>query len=305
MSERTKSSTAAAPVTTMLTPDERMRVDAAGSGVFAATHRSSVDDILRDLRLCRARAVVLSTAVCRHAPDITRVARVVREFPQVPTVALLSEVDRGTARAVLTLGQCGIRTLVDVREPTGWRELRNLLAREQGADLQQVAVANVLGDLHGARPGVRRFMEALFEVAGRAGTVSDIAARLQVLPSTLMSRFFRAAVPAPRRMLTYARLVFAARLFENPGLSISRVAAQMDYSSSQSFGRHLRHAVALTAQQFRDRYDSRGMLQRMRDDLVAPYRVQWMSFDPIVTRRRSPGWRSQPGAGGPPPPPPG
>ena len=58
------------------------------------------------------RQVVVSTAFCREVPDISRVARVVREFPQVPTVALLSQVDRGTARAVLTLGQCGIRTLV-------------------------------------------------------------------------------------------------------------------------------------------------------------------------------------------------
>jgi AraC-like DNA-binding protein len=272
----------------MLTPDEQMRVDAAGSGVFATTHRTSVDDVLRDLRQCRARAVVLSTAFCREVPDITRVARVVREFPQVPTVALLSQVDRGTARAVLTLGQCGIRTLVDVREPTGWRELRNLLAREQSSDLQQVAIAHVLGELPGVRTGVRRFAEVLFEVAARAGSVGDLALVLQLLPSTMMSRFFRAALPPPRRLLTFARLVFAARWFENPGLSISRVATQMDYSSAQSFGRHMRQALDCTAQQFRDRYDARGMLQRFCDDLVVPYRAQWLAFDPLVSRRRPP-----------------
>ncbi|MBK8247036.1 MAG: hypothetical protein IPK85_06525 [Gemmatimonadetes bacterium] len=290
-----------AAITTMLTPDEQMRVDAAGSGVFATTHRSSVDDVLRDLRLCRARAVVVSTAFCREVPDISRVARVVREFPQVPTVALLSQVDRGTARAVLTLGQCGIRTLVDVREPTGWRELRSLLARERSTDLQHLAVAHLLGEMPAARPGMRRFAEVLFERAARPGGVSDLADALQVLPSTMMSRFFRAALPPPRRLLTYARLVFAAHWFENPGLSISRVASQMDYSSAQSFGRHLRHALGLTAQQFRDRYDARGMLQRLSDDLVVPYRHAWASFDPLVNRRRSPCVR--PGEGARPPQP--
>ena len=292
--------TSMSAITTMLTPDEQLRVDAAGTGVFASTHRTSVDDVLRDLRQCRARAVVLSTAWCREVPDISRVARVVREFPQVPTVALLSQVDRGTARAVLTLGQCGIRTLVDVREPTGWRELRNLLAREQSTDLQQVAIAHVLGELPGARPGMRRFAQVLFELAARTGGVSDLAEAMHVLPSTLMSRFFRAELPPPRRMLTYARLVFAAHWFENPGLSISRVATQMDYSSAQSFGRHLRHALNLTAQQFRDRYDARGMLQRLTDDLLVPFRATWVAFDPLVNRRRSPMIRL--GAGAPQPP---
>lgn len=272
-------------ISTMLTPEEQMRVDAAGGDLFESRHRASVDDVLSDLRQCRARAVVVSTAFCRQAVDITRVARVVREFPQVPTVALLSQLDRGTVRAVLTLGQCGIRTLVDVREPTGWRELRHLLAREQTADLQEVAIGQVLGDLPGLSPGTRRYFETLFRIASRAGALGDIATALQVLPSTLMSRFFRAQLPPPRRALAYARLVFAARLFENPGLSIARVAAELDYSSSQSFGRHVRHTLSITAQQFRDRYDSRGMLQRLRDDIIAPHRQRWLAFDPLASGR--------------------
>jgi AraC-like DNA-binding protein len=154
--------------------------------------------------------------------------------------------------------------------------------------LQQVAIAHVLGELPGVRTGVRRFAEVLFEVAARAGSVADLSLVLQLLPSTMMSRFFRAALPPPRRLLTYARLVFAARWFENPGLSISRVATQMDYSSAQSFGRHMRQALDCTAQQFRDRYDARGMLQRLCDDLVIPYRGQWLAFDPLVSRRRPP-----------------
>src|SRR5688572_9651561 len=98
------------PITTMLTPEEQARLNTAGVGLFELTHRGSVDEVLRDLRQLRARAVVVSTAFCQYADDMTRVARVVREFPQVPTVALISRLDRGTARAVLTLGQCGLRT---------------------------------------------------------------------------------------------------------------------------------------------------------------------------------------------------
>ncbi|MCC6318155.1 MAG: helix-turn-helix domain-containing protein [Gemmatimonadaceae bacterium] len=274
----------------MLTRDEQLRLDAAGTGLFQVTHRECVEDVLRDLRQLRARAVVVSTAFCQYTEDMTRVARVVREFPQVPTVALISQLDRGTARAVLTLGQCGIRTLIDVREPSGWRELRNLLLSEHSSELRQLAVAHVAADLISAPAGARRFFEVLFAVAPRTGTIRELASGLQVLPSTLMSRFFRAQLPPPKRILAYARLIFAARLFENPGLSMSTVAIRLDYSSSQSFGRHIRTTLGLTGRQFRDHYDGRGMLQRFRDDLIARYRQQWLTFDPMATGRGA--WRT-------------
>jgi AraC-like DNA-binding protein len=210
---------------------------------------------------------------------------VVREFPQVPAVALLSELDRGTARAVLTLGQCGIRTLVDVREAAGWKELRNLLLSEHASELRRRAVAVVSQDLHSAPPGAKRFFEVLFAVAPRTGTIRELASGLQVLPSTMMSRFFRAQLPAPKRYLSYARLVFAARMLENPGMSVGRVAAKLDYSSAQSFSRHIKTTIGVSATEFRQRYDADGMLQRFRDDLVLGYIGHWAAFDPLTVMK--------------------
>lgn len=270
------------PVATMLARDERDRVDAAGMGLFTAHHRESVDEVLRDLREQRVRAVLVSTAFCQCGEDVSRVARVVREFPQVPAVALLSQMDRGSARAVLTLGQCGIRTLVDVREPSGWRELRNLLMNEQSNELRKRAVALVAADLHGAPEGTQRFFEVLFAVAPRTGTIRTLANGLQILPSTLMSRFFRAQLPAPKRYLSYARLVFAARMLENPGIALGRAATKLDYSSAQSFSRHVRITLGMTASDFRLRFDGEGMLQRLRDDLIRPYAPVWRLFDPFI-----------------------
>lgn len=273
------------PITTMLTREERQRLDAAGTGLFLTTHRDTIDEVLRDLRNHQARAVIVSTAFCQYATEVTRVARVVREFPQIPTVALISQLDRGTARTVLTLGQCGIRTLVDIREPGGWHELRNLLLSEHSLELRQQAVVLISADLIEAPVGSRRYFEVLFAVAPRTGTIRELAAGLQVLPSTLMSRFFRAHLPPPKRFLAYARLMFAARMFENPGLSLASVAARLDYSSAQSFGRHIRSVLGLPALEFRETYDGAGMLQRLRDDLVLRYLSKWRSFDPLASGR--------------------
>jgi AraC-like DNA-binding protein len=266
-------------VTTMLDPGERARVDAAGVGLYRAFHRESLDDILRDLRERPIGAVLLSVTRCMER-DATRLATMVREFPRVPAVALLSQVEQQTPRAVLALGRSGVRTLVDVRQPTGWRELRTVLLEGRADDIQRLALAALATDLPDAHEECRRFFETLFR-PGSIATVRMLARALGVLPSTMMSRFFRARLPAPKRYLAMARLVRAARLLENAGLSVANVSNHLDYSSPQSFGRHVRTMLGLTAVEFRQRYDGEGMLRRFREDLVIPHASVLRRFTPL------------------------
>jgi AraC-like DNA-binding protein len=98
-----------------------------------------------------------------------------------------------------------------------------------------------------------------------------------------MSRFFRANLPAPKQYLAIARLAHAARLLENPGASISSVANSLEYSSPQSFGRHLQLFMQLTPGEFRRRYDGDGMLENFRQELVVPYKERLRIFDPLLS----------------------
>jgi AraC-like DNA-binding protein len=272
-------------VSTMLTPDERMRVDAAGLGWIRTYHRDSLDDLRRDLQNDRSCAVILSTAMCQGI-SVATMAKVVREFPRVPTVALLSQLDRSTVRTVLSLGQCGIRTLIDVREPSGWKELRTMLLSERGSTVQRMAMSRLSLDLDHATPGAQRFFETLFGIAGHTPTIRELARGLDVVPGTLMSRFFRANLPAPKQYLTLARLVYAARLFENPGVSITGVSNQLEYSSPQSFSRHVRSVLGMSPLQFRTRYDGDGMLDHFRECLVLRHLERWRQFDPLLEAPR-------------------
>jgi len=269
-----------APVTTILMPAERVRVDAAGEGHYTTLHRDSVDDVIRDLKEKRAAAVLVSVARC-GLRDATQVATLVREFPRVPTVALLSDLEANAPGAVLTLGRSGVQTLVDVRQPSGWRRLRDVLLADQSSDISRLALAQLSLDLTGAHPDCRQFFEMLFRLPSGVGTVRSLARYLGVIPSTLMSRFFRAKLPAPKRYLAMTRLIRAAQLFENPGLSVANVANRLDYSSPQSFGRHVRGLIHLTAVEFRQKYDGEGMLQRFREDLILPYLPCLRTFAPL------------------------
>jgi hypothetical protein len=85
-----------------------------------------------------------------------------------------------------------------------------------------------------------------------------------------------------------ARLVRAAQLFENPGLSVANVANRLDYSSPQSFGRHVRGLIQLTAVEFRQKYDGEGMLQRFRADLVLPFLPTLQNFSPLAVSLNRP-----------------
>src|SRR5258705_9049103 len=148
------------PITTLLTPAERQRVDAAGEGCYRTLHRDTVDDLIRDLKSRRVQAVLVSVS-CAGA-QAARVASLVREFPRVPAVAILTEFELKTPHAVLALGQSGIRRLVDVRHAVGWRELRGALMADTGDSGHRGMLGQLAVDLAGAPPDCWRFFETIF-----------------------------------------------------------------------------------------------------------------------------------------------
>lgn len=277
------------PVSTILTPGERLRVDAAAEGLYSAFHRESFDEVLDDLRERRAGAVLIS--ITRYGlQNSARMAAMVREFPRVPAMALLTETQYSTPENLFSLGQLGVRILIDARQPSGWQVLRDILAAEKASDLQRTALGQLSSDLSGAPADCWRFFELLFSHTPQIHTVRQLSRQMHILPSSLMSRFFRAHLPPPKKYLALARLIRAAKLFENPGLSVASVANYLDYSSPQSFGRHVRTMMKMSPVDFRETYDGTGMLQHFRNELVLPYAVILRSFHPA---EGSPGWMTR------------
>ncbi len=278
-----------APVVTVLDPDERVRVDAAGEGLYHTIHRETLADALDDLKHGSVGAVLLGVVRCGQQLD-RRIAAVVREYPSVPTVALLGA-QPPTAEALLRIGNAGITRLVDVRVPAGWSQLRRILATEAARSADRTALTRIREELAPVPDETWAFFEALFAASERNGTVQALAIQLQVLPSTLMSRFFRAKLPAPKRYLAYARLLRAARLFEDAGHSISDVANALEFSSPQAFGRHVQTYLGVSAGEFRRHYFEARMLERLLAELIRPHRSALREFRALALR---PGMRTIP-----------
>jgi AraC-like DNA-binding protein len=266
-------------VCTVLPPPERSRVDAAGDGCFATLHAGSLRDALRAARRRRVDALVLSVEACR-SDELHVVARFVREFPAIPAVALVSRHGRDMTDALLKLGATGVRAAVDCTDPAGWRRLRDLLGHPASPVTARI-LAHLVPALGDATEDVRVFFDTMARLAPVLPTVSGLARHLRLCPSTLMSRFYRANLPSPKAYLTGMRLVHAASLFSNPGLSVADVAYRLDYSSPQSFGRHLKAMLGTTAGEFRRRFPFDVALARYVDLLITPYRDILCAFYPL------------------------
>jgi len=270
-----------ATVATVLMPAERSRVEAALQGSFLTLHRNSLDDATREVRSRRVDAVFLSVHCCAEV-DLPHVARFVREFPHVPAVALVSHNDHETSERILQLGAQGVRAVVDVSVPSGWHRLRAVL-REPSSPVVAAVMAELDPDLRDAPPDCRLFFEVVVRRAPETKTVWQLADVLEAVPSSLMSRFHRAQLPSPKVYLAHARLLHAAHLFKGGGLSIADVAHRLDYSSPQSFGRHLRALLGVTAGEFRRRLPFEAAVRRFRLSFITPYRDRLLAFHPLGT----------------------
>ena len=271
----------AATVAAVLEPAGRPRVEAAGQGCFRILHGASLAEAIRHVRRAPVDAVLLSVHRCGES-DLPRVAQFVREFPHVPAVALLSRADQAAHDRILRLGASGVHEVVDVTVPSGWHRLR-MLMREPNTPVVARVMAALDTDLRDAPPDCRFFFEVIVRRAPDVRTVQVLSRVLGVVPSSLMSRFYRSRLPSPKTYLAFARLLHAAYLFRCGGLSIADVANRLDYSSPQSFGRHLRTFLGVTAGEFRRRLPFESAVERFRLRLLAPHHDRLLAFHPFGT----------------------
>ena len=269
------------PVTTILTPSERSAVDAAGEGLYRAMHRTSLDEVRRDLRDHAATAVLLSLACCTPR-DAIRMAAILREHPRIPMMGLVTNAERVHPQSLLSLGRSGMRIVIDARESGGWHLLRETVAT---ADRSAFSIDSALAELRlqllAAGTDCLELLELFFTARPALHSVRRVAAQVDLHPGTLMSRFQRAGLPPLKRYLDLANLVRAAHQLQDPRRSIADIAISLEYSSPQSFGRHVHLVLGITASTFRSSYDCEGMYRRFCDELVTPFHAQLIAFRPL------------------------
>lgn len=260
-------------------PDERARVDAAVQGRARPLHANTLPEAIRAVRERAVHAVLVSPRrVSREQAQ--GVAALIRRFPAVPTVAVLSSHDAASSERLLYLGASGVRRVVDLTVRNGWAELRELVAHPSSPTAARI-LSRVMPALGEPTPDCRRFFDVMIRTAPGTPSVRTLARHLHVRPTTMMSRFFRVRLVSPKRYLSATRLLYAAQLLEMGGLSIGDVAYRLDYSSPQSLGRHLRAVVGVTAGEFRRRHPFGAALDDFVGRMIVPFRATFHTFHPL------------------------
>jgi AraC-like DNA-binding protein len=266
------------PLTTMLTPAERTAVDAAGDGLYRTTHRSSLEEIRRDLRDQAATAVLVSLACCSPR-DAIRMAAILREHPRIPMMGLVTNAARVHPQSLLSLGRSGMRVVIDARESNGWHLLRESVVDAERTRFNiEAALLDLRRRLPAAGEDCLALIELIFTAVPPLHSVRDVAKTLRVHPGTLMSRFQRAQLPSLKQYLDLINLVRAAHELEDQRRSIADIATTLEYSSPQSFGRHVHLVLGVTASVFRASFDCEGMYTRFVEECITPFVPQLSAF---------------------------
>ncbi|HXI21923.1 MAG TPA: helix-turn-helix domain-containing protein, partial [Gemmatimonadales bacterium] len=161
--------------------------------------------------------------------------------------------------------------------------LRQVLGQPVTRDAARIQ-RRILDALGEVPPDARLFFEVLIRLAPDLPTARQMAERLGVRSTTLMSRFARAGLPSPKSHLAGMRLLHATLLFERPGHTVADVAYRLDYSSPQSFGRHVRALLGITSSELRRRFPFEAALERFVELMIVPYLDIWRRFRPLVRR---------------------
>lgn len=269
-------------VATVLDPHERPRLDAAAGGRFTTIHADTIPEAIRVVRE-RPVAAVLVSAGYVPREQVPTVATLVRAFPTVRTVAVVSRHDTQAAERLLEFGASGVRTVVDLSQRDGWVHLRDQLTHPTSPASARI-LGRIMPELSETPEDCRRCFEALIRLAPSVATVRRFCRHHHIPPSTFVSRFFRTGLPSPKQYLARVRLVYVVALFETRGLSIADVVYRLDYSSPQSFGRHLRTLTGLTASELRRQVSFDQALEQLYRDLIDPFRAVLRVFHPLETQ---------------------
>jgi AraC-like DNA-binding protein len=162
------------------------------------------------------------------------------EFPSA-TVLAATDVACGSSRELRALGEWGVSDVIAL--PTGIEDglLESRLVEARARSLDRI-LARAGPPCRGARRGglLRHAAEA---VAGGAGA-SDLARTMRRSERTVLRMAARDGLPPPRRLMAWMRILFASRLLDDPGRTVSAVARACGYASDSGLRRAMRLLVA-------------------------------------------------------------
>ncbi|HEX8692504.1 MAG TPA: helix-turn-helix domain-containing protein [Longimicrobium sp.] len=213
---------------------ERLRPYVERPGPFAVAELPDWERLFAAVERAPPSAVVLVDACPGGGEPDPRLFRLLGRYPSATVVAALEIVPGavGHARALLAAGASELLGLGREPPETAARVLASAHARPLKRRLEAALSRFTSAE-------ARVLLRAAAEVAADGGSVPDLAARLGVSEQTLGRWCEAAALPGPRRLQVWMRLLLAALLLEDGGRTLRAAAAACGYATDRSLRRAL------------------------------------------------------------------
>ena len=155
------------------------------------------------------------------------------EFPSATVVAAM-ELRPGRSHDVRTLGEWGVTDIIAIGEEDTHEAINRRLRAAQGRPLQNLLQRCLPSSVSGRS---RTLLMTAAEVVSMGGRGRDLAKALHLSERTVLRWSERAALPPPRRLMAWMRILLAASLLDDPGRTVLGVAYACGYSSDSSLRR--------------------------------------------------------------------
>lgn len=196
------------------------------------------DRLLEEVRTAPASSLVVVdpyTDARAGDPPSVELAALLNRFPSLTVTAALSA-GPGRLEHVRRLGEWGVVQVIDLDEELSSVAIAQRLIAARGRPLRALVARALPVSAGGA---LRSILSAATTIVVDGGQGADLARALHVTPRTLTRWCRRAALPPPRRLLAWMRILLAAELLDDPGRTVSDVALSCGYAADSS----LRHAL--------------------------------------------------------------
>lgn len=139
--------------------------------------------------------------------------------------------------------------------------------RGRSAALRDEAVQALLAAVHEAPR--RELLSRIADVQARGGTAATLAAEMGINDKALLRHCQRVGVPPVRHAFVWFRVLWAARLLEEPEATVDGVAAALGYADGSVLRRAFRAYLGLSTNELRQRGPIRVVLEHFRAELDA------------------------------------
>lgn len=224
---------AVARITEALRPGVPGAPPAAGASIRSVARVAD----LREALLARPYALVVVEA--RDADGVSTEETVRALLVRHPDLAVLgyTAARPGMSSDVLALARAGVHELVVAGIDDVASVLRTALARAA----RRSSAERILRELAAfVPPDALPLLRYCLEHAATAPTVPELARALGVSRQTLAARLRAAALPSPRELAVWCRLLLAAELLAGAGRSVEEASLTLDFPSSNAFRNVLR-----------------------------------------------------------------